>query len=693
MPWRNSGGHMRLWIDLETRSPVPINRGVYKYASEAEVILISYAVGNGPVTVIDANAPEFLQMPELITYIKQADEIWAHNAQFDRVLLQRLHIEQPPLRKWRCTAALARMHGMPGGLDKLCTILKIPHEQAKLSSGKNLIQLFCVPHKDGFHDKTTHPKEWADFRAYAGRDIEAMRAIEAKLPKWNATPRLWKLWHIDQTMNDRGVYVDTPLAEAIVRDCTAKRDELAAQTKDVATLMSGVEDLESTTQRGRLMAYCAEEGITLPDMKADTIERRLEDETLPQHLRWLLTMRQETSRSSTTKAKRLIECTNADGRLRGLTTFCGASRTGRKTGNIFNPLNLPRPKHGQDEIDLAVELFKAGRIAEMDLIDPGKTISYGADCLRGLLVATPGHKLLSADWSAIEVRLTDWAAGEEWELDAFRSFDAGTGPDLYKVAYARGFNADPATIGSKSLERQIGKVQTLALGYQGAVGAFAAMAETYGLRIPKLADSAIKFLSSAQLIEARTAFLTAKTHYGLSEREWTVLWCLVQIWRRSHPRICAFWYELDAAVRANLEHGRPVKCGRVTFQRVANWTLMTLPSGRSLCYPGMRVEVDGSLSFWGVNQFTKQWKRIPTYGGKLTENIAQGIAADLHDEALIGAEATGLAPVLSVYDEINCDATMDRSVDELESIMCFNPEWADGLPLAAEGWEGQRYHK
>ena len=376
------------------------------------------------------------------------------------------------------------MHGMPGGLDKLCTILKVPHEQAKLSNGKNLIQLFCVPHSTGFHDKTSHLKEWADFRAYGGKDIEAMRAVEARLPKWNATPRMWKLWHLDQTMNDRGIWVDQELATAIVRDCTAERARLADHTKDIAQLIDGNEDLESTTQRGRLMAYLAEYGVTLPDMKADTVERRLEDETLPSHLRWLLTMRQETSRSSTTKAKRLLDCTSADGHLRGLTTFCGAQRTGRKTGNIFNPLNLPRPKHDQVEIDLAIELFKAGRIQEMELFDPGKTISYGADALRGLLIASPGNKIISADWRAIEGRITDWAAGEEWELDAYRAFDAGQGPDLYKLAYARSFSADPKTV--DSFQRQIGKVQTLALGYQGAVGAFAAMSETYGLRIPKL---------------------------------------------------------------------------------------------------------------------------------------------------------------------------------------------------------------
>lgn len=680
---------MRLWLDVETRSRVPINRGVYRYAEDVEIILWQWAVDNGPVQIAES-FPDELQ-----ALFRNANEIWAHNAQFDRVVLAHApgyKLTMPPIEKWRCTAALARMHGMPGGLDKLCTILKIPHEQAKLSNGKNLIQLFCVPHGTSYYDKDSHPKEWADFRAYGGRDITAMRAVEAKLPKWNATPRMWKLWHLDQTMNDRGLCVDQELASAIVQECTAERSRLAQHTKDVAELIDGNDSLESTTQRGRLMAYLAEYGIVLTDMKADTIARRLEDETLPAHMRWLLTMRQETSRSSTTKAKRLLECVSADGRLRGLTTFCGAQRTGRKTGNIFNPLNLPRPKHAQAEIDLAIEMFKDGRIGEMELFDPGKTISYGADALRGLAVASPGNKIISADWSAIEGRLTAWCAGEDFEVQAYHLNDIGEGPKPYAVTAGRAFSMDPSAVNKKSFEYLIGKIMSLALGFQGAVGAFAAMSETYGLRIPKLADAAIKFLRSPELILAKEAYRNAQMHYALSEREWCVLWCLVQIWRRSHPRICAYWYELDAAVRKSLD-GKTVKCGPVAFQRIANWTLMTLPSGRSLCYPGMRVEMDGSLSFWGVNQYTKQWKRIPTYGGKLMENIAQGIAVDLHDDALLGAEATGLRPVLSVYDEINCDATMDRSVKELEAIMCHAPDWAEGLPLATEGWEGPRYHK
>jgi len=682
---------MRLWLDLETRCAVPIRRGTYAYAASAEIILWSWAVDDGMPQLIAGPTPD----TDLLLAASMADEIWAHNAQFDRVIINYTSPDTGqvmPLHKWRCTAALARMHGLPGGLDKLCQILRLDHTEAKDHAGKSLIQTFCVPQRGatGYNDRTTHPDEWRAFCAYALKDVIAMREVHNLLPKWNATDWGWRKWHTNQKMNDRGVATDAALATAIVRYCGAAGERINAETKAIASLVGGDVRLESATQVARVRAYCEEAGVKLDNLAADTVERQLADENLPAAVRWLLIARQEVSKSSTAKAKRLLECVCGDGRMRGMSIFCGAARTGRSSGALFQPLNLPRPRHDQIDIDMAIECFLQG----VPLMDAEHTMTYGSDALRGLLVASPGCKLLAADWVAIEGRGLCWLAGEQWELDAYALNDAGKGPKPYAVTAGRAFGVDPVSISKTSFEYIIGKVMTLALGYQGAVGALSAMAETYKLHIPEVALKAAPLIPSELRREAQIAFLSARSHYDLPRFEWEILWCLVQIWRRNHPRVCAFWYEVESAFRTAAVTGRTVQCGRIRFEKRANWTLMIMPSGRAICYPGVREEMgDGSLSFWGVNPYTRQWARVGTYGGKLVENACQALAVDLHDEALVNAEHAGLRPVLSVYDEIICDAATDRKLPELESIMLRNYAWAEGMPLAVEGWEGPRYKK
>lgn len=681
---------MLLWIDLETRSPIAIRRGTYLYAEHCEPIMWNWGIDDGEPVVEEGHTPS----ADLLLAAYDADEVWAHEAKFDRVVINRCApalADLLPLRKWRCTAALARMHGCPGGLDKLCAIFKIPHTEAKVAGGKNLIQLFCKPNRKGaFNDKHSHPAEWAEFLRYGRNDITSMRAVKRKLPHWNANAHRWDLWHLNQTINDVGMNADRALATAIVAETTEARGRLNVVTADIAQFVGNREDIHSATQVQKLRELCAEQGVKLPDLKADTVERVLEDERLPASVRILLTARQEVAKSSTAKAKRLLDCVTSDGRMHGLLLFAGAQRTGRTAGSLFNPLNMPRPAHDQADIDQAINYFLTGGI---DLWDPDHVMSWGADCLRGLLVASPGRKLLSADWSAIEGRDTCWFAGEDWELEAYRLNDIGQGPKPYAVTAGRTFGMDPADVDKKSFEYLIGKVQTLALGYQGAVGAFISMIDAYGLRLEELTLKARPLLSRELWSEAEAAYWHSKFKFGLPQETWMCCWCLVQLWRRSHPAIVQFWWDIQGAVVQTLIYGGEYTVGRVKVMRKENWVLIQLPSGRCLCYPGMRIEGDGSLTFWGVDQFTKQWCRITTYGGKLTENCAQAIAVDLHDECLLEAQQAGLNPVLSVYDEINCDATMDRSIKELEAIMVKPRPWTTGLPLATEGWEGPRYHK
>ena len=681
---------MKLWIDIETRGP-NFSQGLAKYALTAEVITVQWAIDDGPVFVEDLAAQIHISLT-LYTAVCEVDEIWAHEAGFDRTILETTDWwPKAALEKWRCTAALARMHGLPSGLDKLCQIFKVKDNEAKHTEGKSLIQLFCKPRSDGgYNDRHSHPIEWEKFLGYGGSDISAMRAVWRSCPKWNATPRLWAGWHLNGRMNMRGVGVDLELCQGAKELTEIAKKRMGDRTEELS-----LGEVERTTQVARLRAFCAEYGVHLPDLTADTVERRLEDESLPENIKELLRVRQQASKSSSAKYSRALN-QQVNGRLRNLLIFCGAARTGRWAGRTFQPHNLPRPKHPQWEIDLAINLFHRRAV---DLWNPDDTLGLASSCLRGIIVAGRDHKLVTSDLKNIEGRIIAWVAGEEWKLEAFKAYDAGTGPDLYKVAYGRPFGVDPNTIGDDDWRRQIGKVMELALQYYGGVGAFCSMAETYGLRLEDLGKSAWPIISADYKQASKIAWEKAvkrERTYGLDERIWMTCHALVLMWRAAHPAICLFWAQLDQACQMALKvKGKSYEVGRfINVDRVGNWLRIKLPSGRYLSYPGARGD-DWSSSFLGVDSYTKQWQRIPTYSGKRAQNIAEGIGADILLDGLQAADAAGYNPILSVHDEAITEPPDEErfTVDHLSQLMVESSLWADGIPLAAKGFTSARYRK
>ena len=687
----------KLWIDTETRSSVPIKQGHARYATDVEIIMVQFAVDDGPLMVVDMTDLDNYQFEfeTLKEAVSEAKEIWAQEAGFDRTMLniqpwwQALNVG---LERWRCTAALARMHGLPGGLDKQCGIFKIGVEESKLASGKDLIQLFCVPKADGtYNTRHSHPREWKEFLTYGGQDVIAMRACYRKLPKWNSTPRMWKIWHLDQKMNDRGVAMDLKLCAGAVKATLAAKKRFADRT-DEMTL--GI--VESTTQRDRLLKYMQDYGVDLPDLRADTVERRLEDESLPEHIKELLRIRQQASKASTAKYQRALN-QHVGGRLRNLLLFCGAARTGRWAGRTLQPQNLPRPKHKKWEIANAIIAFQNDAI---ELLDDEDVLGLASSCLRGMIVADKGRRLVVADLANIEGRDMAWIAGEEWKIKAFEAFDRKEGPDLYKLSYARAFNIDPNEIDDEDPRRQIGKVMELALQYYGGVGAFCAMAETYGLDLDALAQAAWNVIPERVKAKALENWAKAgkrKRTYGLEQRTWVVCESLVLLWRAAHPAIVKFWYNLEEAVKTCVRvENRPIRVARVVIDRRGNWLRVKLPSGRFLCYPAPRVDDEkNETSFIGINPYTRQWGRIKTYSGKLAENIIQGNSADVIMDGLVAAEEADYNPVLSVHDEIIAEPLDDDRFNDkdLSRIMVSSSPWAVGLPLAAKGFTDYRYRK
>lgn len=682
-----------LYLDLETFSATPIKHGTYKYAQNAEILLFAYARNDEPARVID-----LVNQPFMRTTVDQllgwADVIVAHNSMFDRSVLRynvfsdyTVHID-----KWQDTMVKALSLSLKGGLGDLCDILQIDAEHAKDKDGNKLVQLFCKPlgknRKLDRATRETHPLEWAKFVEYARLDVEAMRAVYHKLPDWNYKDGELALWHLDQTINDRGVCIDTELVEKALVTIDAEKIRLA---KESNRMTSGA--VESTTQVDSTIKFMLKQfGIELLDLQKSTVEATLLDGSVPDEAKELLRNRQWSSTTSTAKYTSLSNGVNTDGRLRGTLQFNGASRTGRWSGRTFQPQNLPRPALDNETIEHGIDLLKLGGA---DLLAEN-LMELCSSAIRGCIVAPQYKKLVVTDLSNIEGRVQAWLADEKWKLKAFGEYDNGTGHDLYKLAYAKSFGIKPQDV-DKS-QRQIGKVMELALGYQGGVGAFVAMALVYGIDLDELGNIVYPTLPAHILEKSQKTYGWVCKNKGVPDmckKTWLAIDGLKRMWREAHSHITQLWYDIDIAVRDAISNPSVVyRAGKLAIRRDGMWLRIRLPSGRYLCYPNPVIK-DNTIYYKGVNQFTRKWTAISSYGGKFFENIAQAMARDVLATNMPLIEKQGYQIVLTVHDEVICEApnTADFNADHLSQLLSTVPPWANGLPLSSGGFESLRYKK
>lgn len=356
-----------LYLDTETYSEVPIKHGTYKYAENAEIMLFTYAIGDSAVEDIDLTYGRPGDRSFIADLLHEHDMLIAHAAMFDRSVLRLGNLKiETPISKWRCSMVKALLHGLPGGLEKLCDILKVPLESAKHADGRTLVLNFCKPQaataKQRRATRETHPEKWARFIAYARNDISAMREVWKRLPSWNygetgygATER--DLWHLDQAINDRGVLTDQALVSAAIRATDAEQARLKRAVQDHT---DGY--VAAATQRDRMLEFIfAEYGIGMADLSKSTVTKMLDREDIDPQLRALLEIRAQASRSSTSKYKAFQRAANTDGRVRGMFQFSGAARTRRDAGRTVQLQNLgSRGLLPQDQIEVGIEALLAG---------------------------------------------------------------------------------------------------------------------------------------------------------------------------------------------------------------------------------------------------------------------------------------------------------------------------------------------
>lgn len=648
------------FIDCETRSAYDLRKGgVHNYArhSSTKLLCLAYAFDEADVEIW---YPGMKFPSALLKHVERGGRIVAHNAVFEFEIWNRVLV--PHFRGWPalkaeqlvCTMARAYAMGLPGSLEDAAAALGLP--QQKDRAGGALIGALCVPQRDGtFNDD---PEKMQMLRRYCMQDVATDRELYKRTVPLSDTEQ--KVWLVDFLINARGAFVDGAAAERAERIAEIEKERLDTLMNDV----TGGE-VQKCSAVAALKEWIAARGVDLGGVaKADVTDALSRD--LPDDVREALLLRQMAAKSSVAKVKSINASRGVDGRCRGLLQYYGAT-TGRWAGRRLQIQNFPRSKMDAAQVEETLAAIKQAPTDadahELMVILHDRPMEALAQCLRGIVCAPPNAALVAADWSNIEGRVTAWISGEEWKVQAFRDFDAGTGPDLYKLAYSRSFNVPVESVTSE--QRQVGKVQELSLGYEGGVGALLRMAAGYGVKVSE-ADA----------------------------RLWR------DAWRSAHPEVVKTWRQLENACRrAVQEPGKAFAANKhVAFKQSGSFLLCRLPSGRVLFYPYPRIEeIETS---WGETKSAvtclKGGGRVGLYGGFLMENVVQAASRDLLRDALIACADENVPVVFHVHDEIVAEAPAyeaEQMLAKLLAIMKRQPAWGTDLPISAAGWSGRAYRK
>lgn len=652
-----------LSIDIETRSSVDIGKaGAYKYAQspDFEILLFAFQLDDYGVFLVDLKSGELL--PDWVPKaLKDPDVIkHAYNAAFEWYCLNRAGYETP-VDQWHCTMAHGLYCGYTAGLDATGKAIGLPRDKQKLTTGRALIRYFCVPCKptktnggrtwnQPWHDTD----KWNLFKEYCKQDVVTEREILKRLDLFPMPEEEEHLWQMDVLMNAYGVRVDTELIEGALYI-----DQIITQRlTDEAVRLTGLDNPNSTAQ---LLKWLQDNGTETDNLRKETVSELL-DSINPENVQRVLEIRQQLGKTSIKKYVAMDTAQGEGDRVRGLTQYYGANRTGRWAGRLVQMQNLPR--NYLKTLDYARNLVKAKNY-------DGVKILYGnvpdtlSQLIRTAFIPSSGHKFVVADFSAIEARVIAWLAGEQWVNEVF-----ATHGKIYEATASQMFGVPVERIAKGNPEyslRQKGKVATLALGYQGGTSALIAM---------------------------------GALQMGLTEEE---LPDIVQRWRQANPRIKGLWYAIENAALAVMETAQPQGINGLIFalegDLVYGQSFLTvrLPSGRKLFYPKPFLKENRfekmAVHYYTVGQQTRKWEVTSTYGGKMVENIVQAIARDCLAVTLERIAAKGLQVVFHVHDEVIIDAPMETTVEEICGLMAEPIPWAPGLVLKGAGFESMYYMK
>lgn len=656
-----------LSIDIETYSSVDITKsGLYKYVDDGsfEVLLFAYSVDFSEVAIVDLAQGE--EIPEEVISALADDGVIKHayNAAFEYNALKAYGLAVGTRAAWHCTMVHAMYLGYPSGLKATGEALGLAEDKAKLSTGKSLIQFFSKPCRatktNGMRRRNRpkdSPERWTLFKDYCKQDVVAEMAIYNRLCAFPVPKDEQVLWAISDEMNAHGVGVDMDLVDGAIWI----NDELTESQTERARAISALPNPNSTAQ---ILPWLQKYLPEVTNVRKATVSALLDQDDLPEEVREFLLIRQKLSKTSVKKYFAMKLCACKDGRMRGLLQHYGANRTGRWAGRLVQVQNLPR--NHMKTLDTARAFTKEKDIDALSLLY-GNVTDVLSQLIRTAFIPEEGRKFIVSDYSAIEARVIAWLAGETWVNEVF-----ATHGKIYEATASQMFGVPIEKIQKGKPEyalRQKGKVATLALGYQGGVGALKAMgADKMGLSDEEMEEVKVK-------------------------------------WREANPSIVSLWRELEDAAMDTVRTGKSHTVrGKLTTtlegDPVFGQSFLTikLPSERKLYYPEPEIDTgnfgNDALFFMGIGH-NRKFRREQTYGGKLTENTVQAIARDCLGVLLhrLHEEYPEDPVVMHIHDEVVLDARKEVSVDEINAVMARPIDWAPGLILKGAGFESPYYKK
>lgn len=648
-----------LHLDLETYSSVNIaTSGLYKYTEslDFEILMLAYAFDDEDVQIIDFVAGEKIPKRLLKAFTNKNVKKWAHNANFERQSFRQIGIEIP-IVQIHCTAILAASCGLPLSLGQVSSALKL-EEFGKAATGKALIKYFCCPIKPTkanglrYRNFPNHDiDKWDEFKEYCVQDVVAEREIHNRLEQYEAKSFERSNYILDQEINDRGILVDLIMAQSAF-----DVDMWHSYTmKNKLIELTGLENPNSVAQLKKWLG--SETGNEIKTLAKDTIQPLI-DETASPVVKRVLQLRLKSSKSSVKKYAAMLNCACDDDRVRGLFQFYGANRTGRWAGRLVQLQNLPQ-NHLTDLAE-ARTLIREGNTDHIGLMYDDIS-SILSQLIRTTFIARPGHTFAVADFSAIEARVVAWLAGEKWRIDVFK-----THGKIYEASASMMFNVPIEAVTKGSDLRAKGKNAELALGYQGSIGA-----------MKRMGGEAMGLSDAAMMV-------------------------IVRKWRKANPAIVRCWDRMNMYAIKAFRKKEMIKTefGGIAFSCDTNMLKIHLPSGRHLSYWNPKLEInrfgEPCLTYSGVDQTTKKWWRVETYGGKIVENIVQATARDILAYSMLRLDEEGFDITMHVHDEAICEIKEDdqeKTLDQMCEIMGEDIPWAEGLPLAADGYLTEFYKK
>lgn len=622
------------------------------------VLLLAYGFDDEPIRLTDFSAGEPWPQDFLDALSDESVTLIAHNAAFEREAIHRsLGLYSPPER-WLDSMHLCAQCGLPMSLEGAGAALGLGEDKAKMKEGKALIRYFCVPAKatktngGRMWNLPEHATEkWETFRDYCVRDVEAMRTIVRRLERWTPNEDEMRFYALDARINEKGVRIDRQLA----RNAVAMDERYKTELTEKAVALTGLQNPKSVSQIKTWLFD--QEGLEFPSLNkkvvADVVSQLQSDRA-----KEFMAIRSELAKSSTAKYTAMLRSMCNDDHCKGCFLFYGASRTGRFAGRLVQFQNMS--KNYLPEIAEVRSLVRDGRYSTVKALYDGVAGPL-SELVRTAVIPEEGHKILVADFSAIEARVIAWFAGEQWRLDVFKN-----GGDIYCASASQMFKVPVVKHGENGHLRQKGKIAELALGYGGGINALKAFgADKMGLTDEEMQET-------------------------------------VDLWRESSPRICELWRSLEkAAIRAVARKSTAFSdIGNVRFDYEDGILWMSLPSGRRIAYYGATYTESiwnkdrKVLSYMGTDQKTHKWGRLETWGGKLTENLVQATARDCLRESMFALDDEGYDIRAHVHDEvIVTEPIHGRSVEEMSEVMGREITWAPGLPLRADGYETPFYMK